>query len=37
VFSLAGRLIRTISGFGAGKYGFGSFFAITFLLSIWNG
>ena len=34
VFSLTGRLIGAISGLGAEKYGFASYFAITFLLSM---
>jgi PAT family beta-lactamase induction signal transducer AmpG len=34
IFSLTGRLIGGISGFGAEKYGFGGYFAITFLLSM---
>ncbi len=34
VFSLTGRLIGGISGLGAEKYGYGNYFAITFLLSM---
>jgi PAT family beta-lactamase induction signal transducer AmpG len=34
IFSLTGRLIGAISGLGAEKYGFGDYFAITFLLSL---
>lgn len=34
VFSLTGRLIGAISGLGAEKYGYGNYFAITFLLSM---
>jgi len=34
VFSLTGRLVGGISGLGAEKYGFGNYFAITFLLSM---
>jgi len=34
IFSLTGRLIGAISGFGAEKYGFANYFAITFLLSM---
>jgi len=34
VFSLTGRLVGAISGFGAEKYGFGNYFAITFVLSL---
>ncbi|MSP41634.1 MAG: MFS transporter [Deltaproteobacteria bacterium] len=34
IFSLTGRLIGAISGLGAEKYGFGNYFAITFLLSM---
>jgi PAT family beta-lactamase induction signal transducer AmpG len=34
VFSLTGRLIGGISGLGAERYGYGSYFAITFLLSL---
>ncbi len=34
IFSLTGRLIGGISGLGAEKYGFGDYFAITFLLSL---
>jgi PAT family beta-lactamase induction signal transducer AmpG len=34
VFSLTGRLIGGISGLGAEKYGYGDYFAITFLLSM---
>ena len=33
VFSLTGRLVGGISGLGAEKYGYGNYFAITFLLS----
>jgi len=34
IFSLTGRLIGGISGLGAEKYGYGNYFALTFLLSI---
>jgi PAT family beta-lactamase induction signal transducer AmpG len=34
VFSLTGRLIGGISGLGAERYGFGNYFALTFLLSM---
>jgi len=34
IFSLTGRLVGGISGIGAEKYGFGNYFAITFLLSM---
>jgi MFS transporter, PAT family, beta-lactamase induction signal transducer AmpG len=34
VFSLTGRLIGGISGLGAEHYGYGNYFAITFLLSM---
>jgi MFS transporter, PAT family, beta-lactamase induction signal transducer AmpG len=34
VFSLTGRLIGAISGFGAERYGYGGYFALTFLLSM---
>ena len=34
VFSLTGRLIGGISGLGAEKYGYGNYFAITFLLAL---
>jgi MFS transporter, PAT family, beta-lactamase induction signal transducer AmpG len=34
IFSLTGRLIGGISGLGAEKYGYGNYFAITFLLSM---
>ena len=34
IFSLTGRLIGGISGLGAEKYGYGNYFAVTFLLSI---
>ena len=34
IFSLTGRLVGAISGLGAEKYGFGDYFAITFLLSL---
>ena len=34
IFSLTGRLIGGISGLGAERYGFGNYFAITFLLSM---
>jgi PAT family beta-lactamase induction signal transducer AmpG len=34
VFSLTGRLIGGVSGLGAEKYGFGNYFALTFLLSL---
>jgi MFS transporter, PAT family, beta-lactamase induction signal transducer AmpG len=33
VFSLTGRLIGGISGLGAERYGYGNYFALTFLLS----
>jgi MFS transporter, PAT family, beta-lactamase induction signal transducer AmpG len=33
VFSLTGRLVGGISGLGAERYGYGNYFAITFLLS----
>jgi MFS transporter, PAT family, beta-lactamase induction signal transducer AmpG len=34
VFSLTGRLIGGISGLGAERFGYGNYFAITFLLSM---
>jgi MFS transporter, PAT family, beta-lactamase induction signal transducer AmpG len=34
VFSLTGRLIGGISGLGAERYGYGNYFALTFLLSL---
>jgi len=34
IFSLTGRLVGAISGLGAERYGFGNYFAITFLLSM---
>jgi PAT family beta-lactamase induction signal transducer AmpG len=34
VFSLTGRLIGGISGLGAERYGYGDYFAITFLLAV---
>jgi PAT family beta-lactamase induction signal transducer AmpG len=34
IFSLTGRLVGGISGLGAEKYGYGNYFAITFLLSL---
>jgi len=34
VFSLTGRLIGGISGLGAEKYGYGNYFAITFVVSM---
>ncbi len=34
VFSLTGRLVGGISGLGAEKFGYGNYFAITFLLSM---
>jgi MFS transporter, PAT family, beta-lactamase induction signal transducer AmpG len=34
VFSLTGRLIGGISGLGAERYGYGNYFALTFLLSM---
>jgi PAT family beta-lactamase induction signal transducer AmpG len=34
VFSLTGRLIGAISGVGAERYGYGGYFALTFLLSM---
>ncbi len=33
VFSLTGRLVGGISGLGAERYGYGNYFALTFLLS----
>jgi PAT family beta-lactamase induction signal transducer AmpG len=33
-FSLTGRLVGGISGFGAERYGYGNYFAVTFLLSM---
>jgi PAT family beta-lactamase induction signal transducer AmpG len=34
IFSLTGRLIGGFSGLGAERYGYGNYFAITFLLSL---
>ncbi len=34
IFSLTGRLIGGISGLGAEHYGYGNYFALTFLLSM---
>jgi MFS transporter, PAT family, beta-lactamase induction signal transducer AmpG len=34
VFSLTGRLIGGVSGLGAERYGYGNYFALTFLLSM---
>jgi PAT family beta-lactamase induction signal transducer AmpG len=34
VFSLTGRLIGGLSGLGAERYGYGNYFALTFLLSM---
>ena len=34
VFSLTGRLVGGISGLGAERFGYGNYFAITFLLSL---
>lgn len=34
IFSLTGRLVGGLSGFGAEKYGYGDYFALTFLLSL---
>jgi PAT family beta-lactamase induction signal transducer AmpG len=34
IFSLTGRLIGGISGLGAERYGYGNYFALTFLLSL---
>jgi PAT family beta-lactamase induction signal transducer AmpG len=34
VFSLTGRLIGGVSGLGAERYGYGNYFALTFLLSL---
>ncbi|HEY7166896.1 MAG TPA: MFS transporter [Candidatus Binatia bacterium] len=34
VFSLAGRLVGGISGLGAERFGYGNYFAMTFLLSL---
>lgn len=34
IFSLTGRLIGGISGLGAEKYGYGDYFALTFLLAL---
>jgi len=34
IFSLTGRLVGGISGLGAERYGYGNYFAITFLLSL---
>jgi PAT family beta-lactamase induction signal transducer AmpG len=34
IFSLTGRLIGGFSGLGAERYGYGTYFAITFLLSL---
>jgi PAT family beta-lactamase induction signal transducer AmpG len=34
IFSLTGRLVGAISGFGAERYGYGDYFALTFFLSM---
>jgi PAT family beta-lactamase induction signal transducer AmpG len=34
IFSLTGRLVGGLSGLGAEKYGYGNYFALTFLLSL---
>jgi len=34
IFSLTGRLVGGLSGLGAERYGYGNYFAITFLLSM---
>jgi PAT family beta-lactamase induction signal transducer AmpG len=34
VFSLTGRLVGGVSGLGAERYGYGNYFALTFVLSI---
>jgi PAT family beta-lactamase induction signal transducer AmpG len=34
IFSLTGRLVGGISGLGAERYGYGNYFALTFLLSL---
>jgi PAT family beta-lactamase induction signal transducer AmpG len=34
IFSLTGRLVGGLSGLGAERYGYGNYFAITFLLSL---
>jgi PAT family beta-lactamase induction signal transducer AmpG len=34
VFSLTGRLVGGISGFGAERFGYGNYFALTFLVSL---
>jgi len=34
IFSLTGRLIGGISGLGAERYGYGNYFALTFLLAL---
>lgn len=34
IFSLTGRLVGGVSGLGAERYGYGDYFAITFLLSM---
>ncbi|HTN72462.1 MAG TPA: MFS transporter [Methylomirabilota bacterium] len=34
IFSLTGRLVGGISGLGAERYGYGDYFALTFLLSL---
>jgi PAT family beta-lactamase induction signal transducer AmpG len=34
VFSLTGRLIGAVSGFGAERFGYADYFALTFLLSL---
>ena len=34
IFSLTGRLVGGLSGFGAEKYGYGDYFALTFLVSL---
>ena len=34
IFSLTGRLVGGLSGFGAERFGYGDYFALTFLLSL---
>jgi PAT family beta-lactamase induction signal transducer AmpG len=34
IFSLTGRLVGAVSGLGAEHYGYGNYFAVTFLLSM---
>jgi len=34
IFSLTGRLVGGISGFGAERFGYGNYFALTFLVSL---